>query len=75
MQKVGETEQPLHNRMNGHCFDIIHRQTDVSPVAAHFTSEGLRAILRPSCESLLLMYAGGRTPFLEKSKRAGGLGR
>ena len=31
---------PLHYRMNGHRFDIVHCQTDVSSVVAHFTSEG-----------------------------------
>ena len=35
-----ETGQPVHNRMNGHHFDIVYHQTDISPVAAHFTSEG-----------------------------------
>ena len=39
-QYVGETGQPLHHRINGHHFDIVHCQTDVTPVAAHFTSEG-----------------------------------
>ena len=42
LQYVEETGQPLHNRMNGHRFDIIHHRTDihVSPVVAYFTSEG-----------------------------------
>ena len=39
LQYVGETRQPLHNRMNSHCFDIVHRRTDGSPMAAHFNSE------------------------------------
>ena len=35
-QYVGETGQPLHNRVNEHRFDITHRRTNKSPVAAHF---------------------------------------
>ena len=35
-QYVGETGQPLHNRVNGHRFDIIRRRTNESPVAANF---------------------------------------
>ena len=37
-QYVGETGQPLHCRMNGHQFTIVHRRTDESPVAVHFNS-------------------------------------
>ena len=37
-QYVGETGQPLHNRVNGHRFDILHHRTNESPVAAHFNS-------------------------------------
>ena len=33
----GEMGQPLHNRVSGHRFDILHRKTNESPVAAHFT--------------------------------------
>ena len=40
LQYVGETGQPLHNRMNGHRFNIAHGRINESPVAAHFTSEG-----------------------------------
>ena len=40
LQYVGETGQPLHNRMNSHRFNIAHGRTNESPVAAHFTSEG-----------------------------------
>ena len=40
LQYVGETGQPLHHRTNGHRFDVIYHQTDVSPVAAHVTIEG-----------------------------------
>ena len=39
-QYVGESGQPLHMRMNGHRYDISHRKTKESPVAAHFTSTG-----------------------------------
>ena len=39
LQYVGETGQPLHNQMNGHCFNIAHGCINESPVAAHFTSE------------------------------------
>ena len=35
---MGETSQPLHARINGHWLDIMHRRTDVSPVAEHFNS-------------------------------------
>ena len=37
---VGETGQPLHDRINIHCFDITQRRTEESPVAEHFNSEG-----------------------------------
>ena len=39
-QYVGETGQPLHRRVNGHRFNITHRRTEESPVAAHFNGEG-----------------------------------
>ena len=40
-QYARETGQPVHNRMNCHRFDIVHRRTDVLPVVAHLvTSEG-----------------------------------
>ena len=39
LQFVGETRQPLLDRMTSHHFDIVHCQTDISPVAAHFTSK------------------------------------
>ena len=35
---VGETRQPLHARVDGHWYDILHRKTDVSSVAEHFNS-------------------------------------
>ena len=35
MQYVGETENPLHLRMNGHRSDYYHRLPD-KPVAKHF---------------------------------------
>ena len=35
MQYVGETENPLHIRMNGHRSDIRTKKVD-KPVAAHF---------------------------------------
>ena len=37
---MGETGQPLHNRMNGHRFNITHGHINESPVAAHLTNEG-----------------------------------
>ena len=33
LQYVRETSQPLYARINGHWSDIVHRRTDVSPVA------------------------------------------
>ena len=38
-QYVGETENALHIRMNGHRSDIKHRRLE-KPVATHFNSEG-----------------------------------
>ena len=38
-QRVGETENALHIRMNGHRSNIKHRRLE-KPVAAHFISEG-----------------------------------
>ena len=38
-QYVGETENALHIRMNGHRSDIKHRHLE-KPVASHFNSEG-----------------------------------
>ena len=38
-QYVGKTGQPLHRRVNGHRFNIVHRRTEESPVAVHFTGE------------------------------------
>ena len=38
-QYVGEMENALHIRMNGHRSDIKHRRLE-KPVAAHFNSEG-----------------------------------
>ena len=40
LQYVGETGHPLHGRINGHRFNIAHRRTEESPVAAHFNGEG-----------------------------------
>ena len=37
---MGETGQPLHNQMNGHCFNIAPGRINESSVAAHYTSEG-----------------------------------
>ena len=37
---MGETGQELHCRINGHRFDIAHRNTEESPVAEHFCSGG-----------------------------------
>ena len=39
-QYVGKTGQPLHRRVNGHRFKIVHRRTEESPVAVHFNGEG-----------------------------------
>ena len=39
LQYVDQTRQPLHNRMNGHHFNIAHGRINKFPVAAHFTSE------------------------------------
>ena len=39
LQYVGETEQALHERMNGHRADILHKRTE-RPVALHFNSVG-----------------------------------
>ena len=38
-QHVGETEDPLHIRMNGHCSDYHCRLSD-KPVAEHFNRSG-----------------------------------
>ena len=38
LQYVGESEQALHKRLNGHRFDITRGRTEVSPVAAYFRS-------------------------------------
>ena len=37
---VGETGQPLHCRINGHCYNIMHGRTEDSPVADHFINDG-----------------------------------
>ena len=39
-QYVGETRQPLHRRINSHCFEVTQRRTEESPVAEHFNNEG-----------------------------------
>ena len=39
-QYVGETGQLLHRRINGHRYNIVHRRTEDSPVAEHFTGDG-----------------------------------
>ena len=39
VQYVGETQNPLHIRLNGHRSDIRHRHVD-KLVAAHFNSSG-----------------------------------
>ena len=39
-QYVGETGQLLHCRINGHRFNITHRNTEESPVVLHFNGEG-----------------------------------
>ena len=38
-QYVGETQNPLHIRLNGHHNDIAHKRTE-KPVASHFNSPG-----------------------------------
>ena len=38
-QYVGETQNPLHIRLNGHRNAIMHRRTE-KPVVAHFNSSG-----------------------------------
>ena len=38
LQYVGDTDQPLHLRVNGHQYDISHQKTDESPVAEHFNN-------------------------------------
>ena len=38
-QYVGEIQNPLHIRLNGHCNDITHKRTE-KPVASHFNSPG-----------------------------------
>ena len=38
-QYVGKTRQPLHCRLNVHCYDIEHGGTEDSPVAAHFDND------------------------------------
>ena len=40
---MGETENELHIRMNGHRSDLKHRRLE-KPVASHFNSEGLRSL-------------------------------
>ena len=37
---MGETGQPLHWRINGHHYNIVHGRTEVSPVVAHFNNDG-----------------------------------
>ena len=39
-QYVGETEQPLNERMNSHRSDITTKNTEEKPVAAHFNFPG-----------------------------------
>ena len=39
-QYVGKTGQPLHRRVNNHCFNIVHRRTEESPVTEHFNDNG-----------------------------------
>ena len=38
LQYVGETEQALNERMNGHRSDIVNKKIDDKPVAAHLNS-------------------------------------
>ena len=66
-QYVGETGQPVHLRINGHRFDIMHRRTDESPVAAHFNSEA------HSMEDMTVMVIDqihSRDPTLRKIKES-----
>ena len=35
---MGETGQPLHCRINGHCYDIMHRRMEECLMVAHFKS-------------------------------------
>ena len=37
-----KTHHPLHCRMNGHRFDIMHGHIEKSEVATHFNSDGYR---------------------------------
>jgi len=39
MQYVGETQNPLHIRLNGHRSDIRNKRLE-KPVAAHFNTPG-----------------------------------
>ena len=36
---MGETGQPFHCRMNGHCSDIMHSRIEDSPMAAHLDND------------------------------------
>ena len=38
LQYVGETGRPLHMRVNGHRYDIVHQRPEESLVAEHFNS-------------------------------------
>ena len=56
-QYVGETQNPLHIRLNGHRNDITHKRTE-KPVASHFNSQGhslddLRIQSLKLCEALM----------------------
>ena len=37
---TGETQQPLHHRVNIHCFNITLRRTEESHLVDHFNDEG-----------------------------------
>ena len=47
LQYVSESGQPLHERMNGHWFDITHGRIEVSPLAAHLI---VLVTLRPTSQ-------------------------
>ena len=65
LQYVGETSQPLHARINGHRSDIVHRRTDVFPVAEHFNS-GAHSVLDMTV--MVIELSTSHDPCLRKVK-------
>ena len=65
LQYVGETSQPLHARIRGHRSDIMHRRTDVSPVAEHFNS-GAHSVADMTV--MVIELSPSRDPCLRKVK-------